>query len=470
VEGISLAVCAICCLAAAANRTRPEVLIAVVALYATLHFSYTLPALLHGPGLGGWVEMLGGFAAARLAGAVFVCVIFIVLCVDTGRDRNLVLVVPFAAAAALAAAGFAIERCCGAVRWQDLASVCGFFIFAGLLFAFLARRPHIEVAGFARRWIPLVGGLVLASAAIGIYEVVYSLGWANFRLSTGEVVVRASSLFFNPNWYGAWLALVALALTLTADSFAERAPAAGVTAVLVGAGFFLSGSRGMLLLFLISWAVFTALRPAPRGPSLRIGVAVLTGLTACVASLLLVHAILQPSPASPIPPLTVLAFRWSFFPLELLAYANLRMHSLLPPLSLPGLTLSSEFAQSVEGRFAGDLRDNGFLAVYDEAGVVALTVLVAACSVLTMAAVNALRRLQTRFAGAAALSLCAATVLLAVQMRAFQVFPAWLVAAAAFAVSARMLLPATLAGPFDQGNTGNSGSILRIARCWTSRR
>lgn len=413
-EFIPLAVCLLCCVLLLGNRSSAEATFAVSALYVTLHFSYTVPALL----LGGssWaapVAPVASLPAAKVAGVAFVGTLAGVIAAQRADVKSTVMgMLPMLIGAAVVILGFVFERCCRDVRWNDIAAVVSFFALAGLLSLSSLACSLDTLNGLVRRLLPIMFLVIVLSIGIAIIEIVLQRGAAQFRLASGEYLIRASAVFFNPNWFGAWLACTSMLLVMLGGSLRSRLLPPMFFSI--GIAFFLTGSRGAAVLFLASGLLFLILRPAPRLPTLKAELTVLAGILSC--------AVLFSPRLISIPGLSSLATRWVEFPGSAAKYA------------LSAGNVAPEFTESVSGRLTGPLRDNGFGALYDEAGYLALAAIVVFWLWLLIRTIFTLAQPGGRLAGATAASLLLFATLLSLQMRSFQVFPVWLVVAGIVAV------------------------------------
>lgn len=268
-------------------------------------------------------------------------------------------------------------------------------------------------------WV-LFGALALCTT-IAFWEIASQDAWVANRFRDNLAEFRASSTFQNPNFFGVWVAAIALA-----SSYAVVLKVRYLVhpiLVLSAVAIFLSGSRSALMLTLICLALPIALATYFR-LSARMSI---VSLAAFLLYLFVVIAIAFIGGGPFIDPgaLTsnfsgfyALALRFISIPGDLVNYM------------LGNGTLDTGTAQyietSIEGRFFGDAVDNGFLALASDGGVGYVS---AVCWALFWGSLMwvgikrlALSPSQNGIYAVTALAYC---VLVGLTMQAYQAFPIW---------------------------------------------
>lgn len=263
--------------------------------------------------------------------------------------------------------------------------------------------------------------LLLISVGLALYEISSGMAWASFYTVDELMVVRASSLFFNPNLFG-------LFCTMLAIYFGFRwHKASGVQQnfvllsgiFLAGLGIYLASSRSLgclLLLFLVVTGLLL-----PTGTRSRFTPALVYLLALLLAATLSI-AWWNLDGQGSAKHFWVLAMRLVDSPIQILAVA-LRELGFSMDGDFANMMLKPETVIAVEGRFLGEERDSGLLTAYDDSGWLGVCALVVFWLYALWLGVHAYlhqRTVETTYALATA-GFCLAIGAL---MR-YQVYPVW---------------------------------------------
>lgn len=208
--------------------------------------------------------------------------------------------------------------------------------------------------------------LLLFSISVAFYEIFCGLAWASFYSVDNLMVVRASSLYFNPNLFGLFCAMMTVLFAfrwhMSLPSQSDSMLVSGI--FIAGLGIFLASSRSLgylLLIFLLTAGLL--MPPGTRGRFKPAMIYVLSLLIAATLSLLWWRI----DSSGPAEHFWVLAMRLLDSPVQILAMC---LSLLGIPLSgdLGELFLKPETIVAVEGRFMGGERDSGLLTTYDDSG------------------------------------------------------------------------------------------------------
>jgi O-antigen ligase len=187
---------------------------------------------------------------------------------------------------AVAVALYAVQAAYSADVSKALEQVVFFYIPFALLFAVL--RDLEWTPRLAARSLAVLAGLALVFAAIGFVEYQQRALLLNPKVIASnqfESYFRVNSLFFDPNIYGRFLAMVMIGLAAVL-LWETRAKAqwlvAGVLALLWG-GLLLTLSQSSFAALLLGLAILAALRWKPRRTLYAVGVAALLALVMVVA-------------------------------------------------------------------------------------------------------------------------------------------------------------------------------------------
>lgn len=389
-------------------RNRPEMVLIIAGIYASIHYVGSSSSLL----TGGMAPAGIGVRSAKLSGVtvlISIALACIPHCYKHFRNKHVPVKVCITSCIFMIT-GYMLNSNCENDLWlQDVLSSIAMLVYSVLLIgpALAADREHLE--GRIVSIVPWLVAFLLISVMLAAYEVAYDRAWACFSNSDGEIVCRASAFFINPNFYGAWLVLICIFFLYSYDRKLATSKIIYMGLMLSGFGLFLSGSRGSLVAAIIIFSLMLARRSKDN----------YVGFFTMVASFLGGFNIMLFVSYFFCAPLRSLSKRWLSFPNELYAYAM----QIFSPMPTPAP--SAEFMFSVEGRFVGGLRDNGLLAVYDNGGILAVSGIV--LFLLNWGIPLAVKTIRNYdVITIYSISLFIYILLWSVQARTLQVFPMWL--------------------------------------------
>lgn len=201
------------------------------------------------------------------------------------------------------------------------------------------------------RFFCLVLILIIFSA---FFEFLSGAAWARFESSSGILVLRPSSFFYNPNLFGFWMALLGLLFSFGFVFWGEQRKLLLSCVVLASVGVFFSASRSFSYLMLLSMALLCGGGVFFRSASFVVPFFVSLGvLFGCSAFVVLIGFFFDTPLVSSF---AMFGLRFLGAPLELFGYL---FHVVAP---------STEFLISFAGRFEGEASDSGLLSVFREAG------------------------------------------------------------------------------------------------------
>lgn len=208
--------------------------------------------------------------------------------------------------------------------------------------------------------------MLLFSAIVGVYEVVTYHAWSAFLDSQERLILRASSILFNPNVFGLWAMLASLIFSYAYQARVTSAHWAICGMVLAYVAIYFSGSRGAAYsLAAILGFIFLML----RGYSFKLRA--LPGVL--FAGTLLViwigaSVIDRISDCCEIAVKSVTLIGERFFASILHLYQHFS-----PAVSEPvAKAIPKELVVSIDGRFNGDIKDAGWLVAHDELGLLGI--------------------------------------------------------------------------------------------------
>ncbi|MDB2701319.1 hypothetical protein N9Z35_07285, partial [Alphaproteobacteria bacterium] len=105
---------------------------------------------------------------------------------------------------------------------------------------------------------------ILVILLIGTIEVVYGLTYSFTYLSSGKVIYRSGSTFFNPNLYSLWCASVYFILAYVYWTKPLKRNLLIIPMILITYSIYLTGSRGVFLLLLFCMFLVCILLPKNR--------------------------------------------------------------------------------------------------------------------------------------------------------------------------------------------------------------
>ena len=124
-------------------------------------------------------------------------------------------------------------------------------------------------------------------AMIGAVEVLYGMTYSFTLLSTGETVYRAAATFMNPNLYALWLVSVYFILAYVYWIVPSKRTLLIIPMFLITCSIYLTGSRGVFLIFLFCMIVASILLPKNKSRFWPIIIFIVSFLTIYFTSVIL---------------------------------------------------------------------------------------------------------------------------------------------------------------------------------------
>lgn len=193
------------------------------------------------------------------------------------------------------------------------------------------------------------------ASIVALYELHSLKTWATFLNSNGDIVYRASSLFFNPNVYGIWSVIVALLFSYSFQTGLYSKTISSIFIVQSSISLFMSGSRSALLLLMLALFLIGVMSVKidfkHRWFPLLLVFLSTFGLSAIVKffQLNITFQLVEMKVIS------ILADRIIMTPVYIISYVL-------------GDGLPEEVTLSIEGRTKGSLTDSSWLTLLDDAG------------------------------------------------------------------------------------------------------
>lgn len=345
-----------------------------------------------------------------------------------------------------------------AVTLQNMSSALLMVIFI-LCFGVVLQVERISAAINQEKicWLFLV--VLLVMVTIAAWEILTVRAWAGYPLDSKHWMRRASSLLFNPNVLGFWCGLAATFAAYHFHSQRTRKSLSVVMLVLASFGILLSGSRSGLIFCLFVLGLGAVLLRPGRGVrrrSIFVPLFIFSAGMITISSFIKGLAYLAGRAYEGLFTMTLLVDRFSAMPVEMGYYVLNRMFGVVP-----SSWLSETTETSIDGRFSGSLVDNGYLAMLGDVGAVGLVTWLTVWLVLAWMGVQALSR-APGVNSAYSLSLVLGCALTGLFMRAFQVFPIWVLISLVLAMClAWFIVVLRTSHPLSRTQTEHSQVFLR---------
>lgn len=326
-------------------------------VYCSLHFTFAAMPMLTGESIENIVKLhYEGGGALSKAAASFVIVASLVAIYTKASAISKGVGLALAVSLLLLMAGYLLNLRGG--DWRQLEGIAA----TGLVMVLLASMALLQLEfkqPLKSGYLAFLIALLAAMLVVAFFEMYTLRAWATFMDSTGVLVLRSGSLLFNPNLYGMWCALLAILFGLI---YMRRSGRRALCAMaLAFAGLYLSGSRsaGLLLLLVLTGAAFFTekLSGWVKWTPVALMLTVFFGI-ALGSSLLSARY----HPSEGWDAIAVIGERFAIFPIQLSAYLWNHLDW------GQKIQVPTEISVSIEGRFIGELKDSGWLVLYDDAG------------------------------------------------------------------------------------------------------
>ncbi|MHA2282050.1 MAG: O-antigen ligase family protein [Promethearchaeota archaeon] len=311
------------------------------------------------------------------------------------------------------------------IALQDIFSSFLMIIFAWSFGAALRTQQDLTIV-IQEKICGLLLTVLLLMVAIGTWEVLSLRTFSGAYIDSGEYVPRASALLFNPNVLGFWCAFVAIFAAFTFHSKTWSRKLSALMLVLAGFGILLSGSRSgliicLLLLGLASILLFVIRKRIREIAAFRPLLIFAAGM-GTISLLLKGLDKVTGHTLKGLRAMALLVERFVDVPKQIANYGFYRFsgYGVLKntPGSDSGFNIHSRLTATVE------LPDNGYLAMLQDGGWPALTAWIILWIWLAGIGIQALRK-APGVRSTYSLSVVVGCALSAMFMRAFQVFPFW---------------------------------------------
>jgi hypothetical protein len=400
------------------RRRDVAALLLVSFAYGTLHFGFAAAALASTDRVAVMTEMhlYGGGALAKLSALSLIGVVFFLLGGRAyknfllNREGDKIIIVSMLLVMLAIFAGYLFNMNYG--DWLQLKNVISLIaMFAFALIAFLAMKGE-QAINIERGHMWGVVGVFMFGVVdcIAIYEVFSHTSWAGTMSSAGVMVYRSSSILFNPNLLGFWASLMYMGFAYGFEAYKQNRKIMLWGMVLSSVALYFSGSRSSGYLLLAALFAPTALLFLLRRRLFWLPLMMLP------LTMLAIYA-----GAAWMAPLFVtstvgwheIALLGERFGVALVQLINYQLGS-----------APSEIVVSIEGRFVGELRDSGWLVLYQDTGWFGLWCVVMAVSMLFTWGVRVCVT-KPCFSNSYAFAALLFCILSGFVMR-FQIFPVWL--------------------------------------------
>lgn len=306
---------------------------------------------------------------------------------------------------------------------KDILSMVSMVLLAGLFAIAFMQEDQKDWDRILRHVLAATFILTVSVAVVAVLELNSGEAWALFELSDGTRVERASSFLFSPNVAGLWCAAVGI-LSAYCYSRSLSRNLAVITLVLSGITLLTSGSRSSLILYLLMVAVIWGHRV--RHGRLQFNVLLpptifLGSLASVGAAASLLNWWLSSLPHG-VSALSVLASRMLQFPFDVVTYGLQRLGISVSGLSFPVKKEST--GESIEGRFTGEIPDNGYLAVLEFSGWIGFVAWIGFLMWIGWLGYRHIWR-NSSLADGYIFAVVVGCVLSGTFIRSFQVFPVW---------------------------------------------
>lgn len=395
--------------------------------YGSLYFAHTAYPLVSGAPVEEISAMhavdLGSGIISKVATVMFLAAMFVILVLQVKKisafDKWVLFL--FSTAALLVVVGFLVNIKGGSgLQLQNVISVVG--MMALICFGYMASRSDDFVRQPKYGFIFTLNIVLVLAVSVAFYEVFSGRAWSGTSYGNGVRVNRASSIFFNPNLYAFWSALIYLGysyLILVCDKCRQQI---FLGMFLAAAGLYFSGGRSAaILLFGVLFMCGVCVRGAD--PKWR-----WVPLVAISAFFVLIYSISTSLLVSDIgshrgwESLSFLGERIGSTPLDVLRYVLNKI-----PIGVIGEwggQVSPQIVESIEGRFVVAKSDSGFVALYTDTGWLGLAALLGIWVVLFGWSIRAYL-MERQVFGIYSLGALLYCLFSGFSMR-FQVFPVWL--------------------------------------------
>lgn len=237
-------------------KREPLVILAVLFVYGSIHFAYTsIPFFysLDSSSVINEFHITGSVFSAKLSGIAIFAISLITLFLLRNKDVKVNAILVFGVINIV----FFLKLSLGFFLSDDylsMANLIALCCFIGLILIAgqSVKINHYKLYENLYSFLVIIICIQTVAFAVAIYELYTLKAWATFVNSNGDIVYRASSIFFNPNIYGIWSVLVALLFSYFFHIERYSKIITSIVIIQASIAIFLAGSRSTLLLLLLA--------------------------------------------------------------------------------------------------------------------------------------------------------------------------------------------------------------------------
>lgn len=396
-------------------------------LYGSLYFAHTAYPLVSGSPMEEISAMhavgLGSGIVSKITTLIFLAAMFVVLVWRARKTLVLDRWVLFLFAAAVFLVGFGFLRNIGVggeLQLRNIVSVIGMLVL--ICFGYSAAKNEKFALQPDCGFVLMLNIVLVISASVAFYEVFSGRAWSGTSYGNGVRVNRASSIFFNPNLYAFWSALIYFGYSYLIQVSVKCRRYIFFGMVLAAVGLYFSGGRSAAVLL---FGVLVMCGVCVRGadPKWRwVPLAVISAVFALIYSISTASLAADIGNPNGWESLSFLGERIVSTPLDVLRYVLNKMQ--ISVFGEWGGQVSPQIVESIEGRFAVAKSDSGFVALYADTGWLGLAALLGIWVVLFSWSIRAYL-MERQVLGVYSFGVLIYCVFSGFSMR-FQVFPVWL--------------------------------------------
>jgi hypothetical protein len=408
-------------------RDRPARVIIIFVIYCSLYYLYTAPTIVFGDGFSQaeWMTTQSRNNVA-MTGAFLVLLLTIYISLSYWQawpirfkfKYGLVILVT----TILMCLGYLLNINYKYVHiLENVSSIAG-VVFILILLPIIGKITIEDFNRSLRGILPFLLWLLFLVVAFGFYEVMSQKAWATYHATNGSWILRASSIFFSPGWFGPWLALMWIIQMYTSQARLVSLNISLFGTAICGAGVFISGSRITLMTIMILLTILYLM----NGKSERryITVEALTFVSMfCITVFFFYMMFDQVAVNSSFYSLSALAKRWAELPINLSSYVFSKFDLYFSSHSIP-----PEFVSVIEDRVSGSNRDSAFLTVFDRGGVISFSGLFVLLFFWGYGILIHLKSKATSISKSYAVLLFVYFIGAGIHSRVLQAFPPWILA------------------------------------------
>ena len=251
----------ICLLSTLYLKRSNLMMLAILFVYASLHYAYsTMPMFLY-PNSREILNELhadGSSFFTKLPGILLITIIFFSLTIDRIKVKSQRFYLSFLGVFTSLLGVYALAEMPSQTSIENLISIyC--FVFIIIMSAPLLTSENINLNDNISSCFFVLMVIQNIALFVGFYELISMQAWASFVNSDDKVVYRASSIFFNPNVYGVWTLITTMFYSYAYHSNKVKKWIVCVSIIESAFAIFISGSRGAAFLLILGLLLVTVL-------------------------------------------------------------------------------------------------------------------------------------------------------------------------------------------------------------------